>query len=149
MDGSYLPEKALQMGKSSAFFLWMLALTICAFFIDWLKATYFLHTFHSFFVVLKTLIWPLGGILIMKFYVSKKGFRLFLLVYLSLWAGYFLIKFIFFLLIKFHLAQVTNRDSFNFLLGYMYFTKLLTPIPFIFLWLVDRIFYTEQKKQSI
>ena len=136
------------MKKTSTFFLLMLLLTVTIFVLDWLKATYFLHKYHGVFVLIRTIFLPLAGILIMKYSVTPKIFRIFLFVYLLLWGGYFLIKLAIPLLSKYHLLSVSSIKVASYPVDYLLFTKLLTPFPFIFFWLVDRIFYIQQKKQS-
>lgn len=117
------------------------------FVLDWLKATYFLHKYHAVFVVIRTIFLPVVGIGIMKYSVTAKMFKVFLLVYLLFWAGYFLLKFTILELINHHILSSAVTGA-NYPLEYLLFTKLLTPFPFIFFWLADRIFYVQQKKQS-
>lgn len=126
----------------------MFLLTITIFVLDWLKATYFLHRYHGIFVIIRTVFLPLAGILIMKYSVTPKIFKIFLLVYLSLWGGYFLIKIAISGLTHYHLVSISKENSVSYPVDYLLFTKLLTPFPFIFFWLADRIFYVQQKKQS-
>ncbi|UEG49899.1 hypothetical protein LK994_00240 [Ferruginibacter lapsinanis] len=123
-------------------------MTVTVFVLDWLKATYFLHKYHALFVIIRTVFLPITGIVVMKYSVTGKMFRIFLLVYLLLWGGYFLSKLIILGLGHFHLATISPEAAINFTRDYLVFTKLLTPFPFIFFWMVDRIFYQQQKKQS-
>lgn len=136
------------MRKASVFFFWMLLLTISVFVIDWLRANYSVYGNHSIFIIFKTLFFPIAGIILMKFSVTPKCFKLFLIVYLSLWASFFLLKFIFFAGAGLHLITVSRDVWYKNSLLYLDYIKLSTPIPFIFFWMVDRIFFVEQKKQS-
>jgi len=136
------------MKKASIFFFWMLLLTISVFAINLLKYNYFQHKFHSFFIIFQTVFFPVTGIILMKYSVGAKSFKLFLITYLSFWAGYFLLKLILFAGVSLHVITLTPKERFDYAAIYLDFTKLTTPIPFIFFWMVDKIFFIEQKKQS-
>jgi hypothetical protein len=98
--------------------------------------------------MLKTVFFPITGIILMKFSVEPKSFKLFLIAYLSFWVGYFLLKLLLFAGVSLHFFNMTPKERFDYGAIYLDFTKLVTPIPFIFFWMVDRIFFVKQKKQS-
>lgn len=136
------------MKKASIFFFWLLLLTISVFTINWLKYNYFQDKFHSFFIIFQTVFFPITGTILMKYSVGPKSFKFFLFTYLSFWAVYFLLKYSLIAGNSLHLFALTPKDRFDITATYMEFTKLATPIPFIFFWILDRIFFVEEKKQS-
>lgn len=107
----------------------------CLFLIDWLKATVFAVQYHDFFAWFKTFFLVGGGITIMFLSLPKPLFKTFLAVYLSMWFIYFVLKK---MLAYTHLfsseKQALLADQ------YVHFTQILTPLPFIIFWLLNRVF---------
>ncbi len=113
------------------------------FVLDWMKATIFAVEYHSFFVWFKTFFLVAGGTLIMYFTIQKPFFKTFLIVYLSLWFVYFMLKKVLPLSGIEDLAFQGKIESF-----YQNITQLFTPLPFIIFWLLNRVFLVQNKPSS-
>lgn len=128
------------MKSVKVFLLAMLLLYIGLFVFDYLKAvTYPLqHPFHPKVIWLKTIFLVLGGISIMKLTLEKKVFNIFFSIYAVLWIIYYAIKFG--AKLKGDLSAESTFSSNNIMLFYLNITQLLTPFPFFFFWVLNRVF---------
>ena len=125
------------MKSVKAFLLLILALYLGLFLFDYLKAYVFPVKNHSLFVWLKTAFLVLGGMLIMKITLEKKVFKTFITIYASLWVIYYIIKWI----AKLPVSMPESMFSANkTMLFYLNVTQLLTPFPFFFFWVLNRVF---------
>jgi hypothetical protein len=130
------------MKSTKAFFLLILLLTICIIFLDWIRHYYYGDQIISPIARLKTITLLVGGIAIMKLAFTSKGFKLFLVMYLTLWLIYWLLSF---------MAMHHNVYSSRFSEMFSFYTDvvpLTTPLPFIFFWFVDRLFFVEKKNNG-
>ena len=115
----------------------------CLLLIDVLKATVFVVNYHSFFTWFKTFFLVGGGILIMYFTVEKSFFKTFLVIYLSTWFAYFLLKkFLPYTGVEQLKEQLGGNKVMAFFLNV---TQLYTPLPFILFWLIHRVFKVQEK----
>lgn len=128
------------MKSVKVFLLAMLLLYIGMFVFDYLKAvTYPLnHPKHALIIWLKTLFMVAGGIGIMKLTLEKRVFKTFISIYIVLWIIYYIIKWI---------AKLPGDQSVEHtfsankvMLFYLSITQLLTPFPFFFFWVLNRVF---------
>lgn len=126
------------MKSVKAFLLLMLALYIILFFLDYLKSYVFPigHHSHYFIVWLKTFLMVVAGVFIMKITLENKIFKTFILIYSSLWVIYYLLKWI----TKFAGPAEDTFSSNKVMLLYLSITQLLTPFPFFFFWILNRVF---------
>ena len=140
MDGFYTPNRRKSMKSVKVFLLLMLALYIALFGLDYLKSHIFpiTHHYHSLLIWIKTFVMVVAGVLIMKYTLEKKIFQTFIYIYLSLWAIYYIIKWA----TKFTEPTEAFFSSNKIMLLYLSVTQLLTPFPFFFFWILNRVFNT-------
>jgi hypothetical protein len=125
------------MKSVKVFLLCMLALYTGLFIFDYLKAVVYPVKHHSLVIWLKTFFLVSAGILIMWLTLEKRVFKTFLVIYLALWAIYYIIK----LIAKFPTQVSENAlQAHKVMLFYLNITQLLTPFPFFFFWVVNRVF---------
>lgn len=133
------------MKSVKGFVLSMLALYLCLFFLDYLKAKVFPVENHALLIWIKTFLMVGGGILIMKMTLQKNVFKTFLIIYAILWVVYYLMKWI---------AKFPDQPTeFSFsankaMLFYLNVTQLLTPFPFFFFWVLNRVFKEVNEKAN-
>jgi hypothetical protein len=120
------------------FFLLILVLASCIFFLDWARNYYFPGQIISPIARIKTITIIVASILIMKLTFTDKGFRFFLVVYLWLWTIYWLLNFMF--AHKIYLSIIDELWAF-----YRDTIPFESPLPLIFFWFVDRMFFIEQR----
>lgn len=125
------------MKSVKAFLLCMLLLYIILFVFDYLKTVVYPVDHHSLIIWLKTFFLVTGGTFIMWLTVEKRVFKTFLVIYLLLWAVYYIIK----VIAKFpnqlsEAALMANKA----MLFYLNITQLVTPFPFFLFWMVNRVF---------
>jgi hypothetical protein len=125
------------MKSIKTFFLLILSLTICIVFLNWARNHYFPGQTLSPIARIITIVVILGGIIIMKLTFTDNGFKLFLVLYLSLWLVYWILNF----LVAHNIYSGRSVELFSFYKGLI---PLTTPLPFIFFWFVDRLFFTEK-----
>ncbi len=126
------------MKSAKMFLLCMLILYIGLFFFDYLKAVVFPDKNHALVIWLKTFFLVSAGVIIMKMTLEKKVFKNFIAIYLSLWLIYYAIKIIAKLPID-HSKETTFSAN-KVMLFYLNITQLLTPFPFFFFWVLNRVF---------
>ena len=124
------------------FVILLLAFYACLLLLDFLKATVFLVNYHSSFTWFKTFFLVGGGIVIMYITLEKSFFKTFLVIYLSGWFVYFILK-------KF--LPYTGVEQLNEQLGgnkvmafFLNLTQLYTPLPFILFWVINKVFKGEK-----
>jgi len=130
--------------KPVKFFFLMLALVICILIFDWVRNNYFPGSAVSPVARIRTIFIIVAGIAIMKFSTTSKGFKLFVISYLGLWATYYILNFAANHTI--HRENIAEAVSY-----YMGLVQLETPLPFVFFWFIDRLFFAESpllKKQQ-
>ncbi len=130
------------MKSVKAFLLLMLALYICLFGFDYLKAEVFPSTsrYHSWMIWLKTFFLVTAGTGIMYLTLERGVFKTFFKIYLILWIIYFLIKWISKVPIQLSLPYLKGEKV---MLFYMNITQILTPFPFFFFWVLNRVFSSD------
>lgn len=128
------------MKSVKVFLLAMVLLYIGLFIFDYLKAVTFplLHPYHSKIIFLKTVFMVLGGIGIMKLTLEYRVFKIFISIYAVLWIIYYAIKLI--ANLRGDQSSTSTFSSANIMLFYLYITQLLTPFPFFFFWMINRVF---------
>lgn len=124
------------MRSAKYFFLLMLALVIGILFFDWVRNTYFPGDLISPVARIKTIFIIIFGAAIMKFSTTQKGFKLFIIFYLGLWAIYYVMNFL-----ALHVAGVEKGGQI--MSFYKDHVQLETPLPFVFFWFIDRLFFVE------
>ena len=125
------------MKSAKVFFIFMLLFTICLLAYDWIRNAETVATLDSPVIRIKTAFVIIVGSIIMKLTSSKKGFRLFLIGYYSLW-------FIYIALSK--MVNLTHSKMiFTIFDFYKIHVPLLTTLPFIFFWIIDKMFLAEDK----
>ena len=126
--------------------LCMLALYIGLFVFDYLKAVVYPVKHHSLVVWLKTFFLVIAGIGIMKFTLEKRVFKTFIVIYISLWVIYYVIK-----LISRFPIQLSEQylQANKVMLFYLNITQLLTPFPFFFFWVLNRVFSSGMLQEMI
>ena len=124
------------MKAAKVFFLLMLALVICILIFDWVRINYFADEVITPIARIKTIFVVIVGTIIMKISTTPKGFKIFIISYLGLLAIYYILNFM--------ATHTTYRVKFADILSfYKELIPLETPLPFIFFWLVDRLFFVE------
>ena len=133
------------MKSVKVFLSLMLALYIALFGLDYLKSHVFpaSHPYHSMLIWLKTFVMVVAGVWVMKFTLEKKIFQTFIYIYLSLWVIYYIIKWV----TKFTEPTEALFSSNKIMLLYLSVTQLLTPFPFFFFWILNRVFNTIPAKK--
>ena len=138
--GFYLLKNRKPMKSVKVFLFFMLVLYIGLLSFDYLKAVVYPsnNTHHSLIIWLKTFFLVVGGILIMKLTLEYRVFKVFISIYLSLWLIYYLIK----LIAKLPGEQSAERtfSANKMMLFYLSITQLITPFPFFFFWVLNRVF---------
>ncbi len=129
------------MKSAKVFLLLVLALYAGLIGMDYLKAVIYplKHPSHSLIIWLKTFFLVSGGILIMWLTLEKRVFKTFLIIYCALWAIYYIIKWI----AKLPATAQATESAFSankMMLFYLNITQLLTPFPFFFFWVLNRVF---------
>jgi hypothetical protein len=119
--------------------LYFLVFYICLLILDWLKGIIFPIYHHGLFVRIKTVTLIVGGILIMRYTLSKKVFNKFAAIYIILWLIYFLLE------LFVHYGPGIMSEL---LIQYLFYTQLMTPLPFIIYWIVATA-YEEQSKKAL
>ncbi len=132
------------MKSVKAFVIYILLFYLILFLFDWLKATFFAVEYHSFLIWFKTFFLVAGGIAIMFITLDKNFFKTFLAIYLSCW-------FIYFLLQKFlpynGMSILNHQYGTNKMLAiFLNATQLYTPLPFLVFWILNRVFFMQEKK---
>jgi len=122
------------MKSGKAFFLFMILLVLCLLAFDWARNNYYKNMHDSPLIKAKTVFIILAGIAIMRLTVTKSGFKIFLIGYILLWMIYLALA-----MAEKH-AYLHNISP-----RYLETIPLMTPLPFIFFWLVDRVFFSEKK----
>lgn len=127
--------------KPVSVFLYFAGLYILLFFLDWLKATVFLTHYHNLILQLKTLALVLGGVAIMWYTLPRNVFTKFIIVYSILWVIYIILK------IAIHKTESYSEGTTNNILSYyLYYTQLISPLPFILYWLVARVYQANEEE---
>lgn len=133
------------MKSVKAFLLCMLGLYIGLFVFDYLKAVVFPVNHHSLIIWLKTFFLVIAGVCIMGFTLEKKVFRTFIIIYISLWVIYYIIK----IIAKFPTQLTEGALMANkFMLFYLNITQLVTPFPFFFFWVLNRVFRADMFRDN-
>jgi hypothetical protein len=140
MDGYYLQKRGKLMKSTKAFFLLILFLTGCIIFLNWARTHYFSGQITSPITRIITIVIISVGVTIMKLTFTSRGFKLFLILYLSLWLVYWILSFIV-------THNIYSNQFGKILLLYRDIIPLFTPLPFIFFWFVDRLFFADEKKE--
>lgn len=125
------------MKSVKAFLICILLLYVGLFVFDYLKSAVFPVKNHSLVIWLKTVFLVSAGILIMKLTLEKKVFNTFLIIYISLWVIYYVIKGIGKFPNQFSEAYFQDNKVMMF---YLNITQLITPFPFFFFWVLNRVF---------
>ncbi len=123
------------MKSDKAFFLSMVALVIGLLILDWMRNFYFAEQTNAPLIRIKALFTIIAGTLIMKKFLSLKGFRIFLIGYSCFWIVYFVLN-----IAASHLRMLTGTFLF-----YKETMPLVTPLPFIFFWLIDKVFLLKKE----
>ncbi len=143
------------MKSVKVFIALMLALYICFFALDLLKSTVFLADRYLFLIRYQTLFLIVSGILIMKLTLQKQSFHFFIVLYAGVWLIYFFVK-LYTVAASGDLAYtILQRNSI--LAGFLVYTQLLTPFPFLVFWFLNRVYLlhfcveeeTENKKLTV
>jgi hypothetical protein len=129
------------MKPTKIFFLLILVLTGGIIFLDWIRHYYFPIQIISPVARIKTIFIIISGIIIMRLTFTSRGFNLFLILYLGLWLIYWALNFI----AVHNIYSGKLNEAFAFYKDVM---PLLSPLPFIFFWFVDRLFFYEEKSSS-
>ncbi len=125
------------MKSAKFFFILILTLTICIIFLDWVRNYYYPNQEISPIARIKTLVTVIAGITIMKLTFTGEGFKLFLVIYLILLLIYWILNFM--VVHKICVNQFTEMLAF-----YKDIFLLQSPLPFIFFWFVDRMFFVKK-----
>lgn len=137
MGGCFTLKNLCAMKGAKAFILLMLGLYACLLTLDYLKAFVFPVQHHGILIWSKTAVLVAGGILIMRLTLETRTFRLFIVCYLGLWIGYYVLKTV---VSKF--GGEANENSVNLnnvLVVYLNVTQLITPFPFFLFWVINRV----------
>jgi hypothetical protein len=113
----------------------MLALIAGILLLDYIRNIYFANQAISPIARLRTIFVIVAGTAIMKLSLTKEGFKIFIFIYFSLLAIYYVLNYI-----SMHGTNVKFTET---LVFYKELVPLETPLPFIFLWFVDRLFFTK------
>ena len=124
------------MKSAKFFFLLICLLLIGILSIDWIRNVYFPGEVISPMARIRTIFVIVAGIIIMKISVTKKGFQLFSISYVLLWLIYYILDYL-------NLHSTHFRDALQF---YQQLIPLESPLPFIFFWFVDRLFFLKEQK---
>ncbi len=130
------------MKSAKSFFVLIVSLYACVLIFDFLKANVLPSNQYPFIVRLQTLFLIVSGVIIIRFSVSKKAFHYFIILYAAIWLTYFLLK-----LVVFAMANIQNQtfESNAFIPFFLKTTQLLTPLPFIVFWLLNRVYLSNFK----
>ncbi len=123
------------MKSSKRFVLLIIALVLILFFLDWLRNTYYQGQEISPVARIRTIFVFIAAIAIMKLCTTRRGFKIFLIAHLLLWG-------IFYGLIFLTMHKVTTKSG-EALEFYKNLIPLETPLPLIFFWFVDQLFFVE------
>ena len=132
------------MKSLKVFLLLMLALYVGLFVFDYLKAVVFPVKHHSLVIWLKTFFLVAGGVAIMKITLEYRIFKTFITIYVVLWVFYYVLKWA----SKFPDQPLERYFQANkLMLFYLNITQLLTPFPFFFFWVLNRVFNSDLLKE--
>lgn len=129
------------MRSAKFFFLLILIFIICLLLFDWFRNTYYHGQAVTPIMRLKTIFTIVAGILIMKLSFTRNGFKLLAVLYVSLFAIFFVLNFI-------AVHSINNSVLTKIVSGYSSIVPLVTPLPIIFFWFVDRMFFVHDKKEK-
>lgn len=128
------------MKTTKVFIIYLLCFILCLIALEYARDHFYAGQVNAPLIRIRTLVIIIGSIVIMKLTFTAKGFKLFILVYTSLWLIYFSLllssKFI-------HANQLIRLLDW-----YKDITFLSTPLPLIFFWIVDRMYNTVKKQES-
>jgi hypothetical protein len=124
------------MKSAKAFFLLMIVLIICLLFFNWVKNTYYPNQAVSPIARIRTIFVFIAGIIIMKLSTTNSGFKIFIIAYLILWGIFYGLIFI-----TNHKIGVKSDEMLDF---YKDLIPLETPLPLIFFWFVDKLFFGDK-----
>src|ERR1700761_9183890 len=127
------------MKSPKAFFLCMAVLVVCILLFGWIRDTWFHAQYISPIARIKTIFIVIFGTVTMKLTLTDKAFKLFLITYIFLWVLYFGLKFM-----ASHNIASFSYSAFSF---YEQLVPLASPLPFIFFWVINRVFYIAEKKE--
>jgi hypothetical protein len=126
------------MRSTKVFFLSILALTIALLLLGWVRNSYYSGQVESPLIRVRTFLVIIAGIVIMKRSLTIKGFKVFLIGYVGLWMCYFLLK-----ILANHIKMLSGV-----VIYYNDMIPLETPLPLIFFWVLDQVFFIEKKESN-
>ncbi len=123
--------------------IYLLGLLVCSLILKFFNISNFVNTVNDSRTTLLSpmmLLTILGGIISLKLTLSSKEFKVFLIIYASLWILRFLLIY---LSDKINVVTIFNQ-SFHFEIiipnYYSQVSRLATPLPFVTFWLVNHFF---------
>ena len=136
--------------KSTRMFLICMLCTVGIYLLfDILKSTVFLINYHGLFIQLKEIFVMVAGIITMYLSLSKKVFKIFLVLYAVLFSIYGSMKLLQFLFSKFG-NQLLATKLHLYSLSFLNHTQLFGISPYVFffgcLWIITRL--QDQQKPS-
>ena len=139
------------MGRATRILMIYIAgLLIFSLFFSWLNLKNFYIPFNNSSLEIRPmmLVTIIGGVLALKLTVSPGALKVFLLIYISLWALRYLL-----LYIAIHLGQVNIFGKifhFDIIVPGYYKTvsRLETPLPFVTFWLINHLFAHHKKAEG-
>jgi hypothetical protein len=126
------------MKSTKVFFLSILALSIALLLLGWARNSYYAGQVESPLIRVRTFLVIIAGIVIMKKSLTIKGFKVFLIGYVGLWMIYFLLK-----ILANHIKAITGIVAY-----YNEIIPLETPLPLVFFWVLDQVFFIEKKESN-
>lgn len=145
MAGYCLQKRGFPMKKAvKVFTIYLLSLLVCTIILSWFRLTTFsLSIGESSFLVKPIILFIIiGGVLSLRYTVTPKALRIFLLIYVILW----IIR-----LVAIYVANQINLVTifdktyhFNIIINNYYdqVSRLATPLPFVIFWFINHFFST-------
>ena len=130
-----------------AFVIYILSLVICSFIFSWFNISSDFHNISGSLYQVKPIMIPtiIGGIIALKYTIPAKAFKIFLIVYFTLWALRFLVLFVAANIGDVHLFEKTFHLDLIIANYYKTASRLETPLPFVLFWFIY-YFYTRIEK---
>jgi hypothetical protein len=134
------------MKSTRIFFFWVVVFSICPFVFDYLKGGIFLVNHHFLMVKLKTYSFMFGAVVLMIYTLDINSFKRFAIFYLTLFIVFFALKY---LSIEMSIIHLPNEYIYTneILLNYLNIIQLFTPLPLIFFWVLNRIYFVNRIRE--
>lgn len=139
------------MGRATKILMiYIVCLIILSLFFSWLNFYKILVPFNNDNIEIRPMmvVTIIGGLLALKLTVSPRALKIFIIIYVCLWALRFLL-----LYVAVHVGEVTFFGKiFHFDLivpgYYKTVSRLETPLPFVTFWLINQLFAPGKKKEG-